>query len=130
MKVSRLAVVTAFCIGVFSAPGYAQQAQDRTLESLHAALNLSASQEDSWRNFAQAYTPNPQEIDQRRNAAQNMASLTGPQRVDASVSMAENDVAELKRRGGALKDLYAKLSPQQQSVFDRETLPPAPQAQN
>lgn len=127
MNASRLAVATAFCIGIFSAHGYAQGVQDRTLDSLHTALNLSASQEDSWRNFTQAYTPDPQEIDKRRNAARNMATLTGPQRVDLSIGMAEDDLAQLKRRGGALKDFYGILSPQQQIVFDRETLP-APQA--
>jgi hypothetical protein len=127
MKASRLAVATAFCIGIFSAGAYAQQAHDGTLASLHAALNLTASQQDSWHNFEQAYTPDPQEMNKRRDAAQRMSTLTAPQRVDLSVSMAEDDLAGLKRRGGALKDLYGVLSPQQQSVFDRETLPP-PQA--
>ena len=127
MKASRLAVATAFCIGIFSAGGYAQTAHDGTLASLHAALNLTASQEDSWRNFEQAYTPDPQEINKRRDAAQKMATLTAPQRVDLAVDMAEGDLAELKRRGGTMKALYGVLSPQQQSVFDRETLPP-PQA--
>jgi len=76
MKASRLAVATAFCIGIFSASGYAQVAHDGTLASLHAALNLTASQEDSWHNFEQAYTPDPQEINKRRDAAKNMATLT------------------------------------------------------
>ena len=127
MKASRLAVAAAFCIGIFAADGYAQVAQDGSLASLHAALNLTASQQDSWRSFEQAYTPDPQEITKRRNAAQNMATLTAPQRVDLSINMAEDDLAGLKRRGATLKDLYGVLSPQQQSVFDRETLPP-PQA--
>lgn len=122
MKISRLAIAAALFIGIFAAAGYAQ-AQDRGLESLHSALNLTASQESVWRNFEQAYTPNPQEMDKRRKAAQNMASLTAPQRMDFSIDMAEGDLAELKRRGGALKDLYGALSPQQRSVFDRETLP-------
>jgi protein CpxP len=127
MKASKLAVATAFCIGIFSASGYAQVAHDGTLTSLHAALNLTASQEDSWHNFEQAYTPDPQEINKRRDAAKNIATLTGPQRVDLSIGMAEDDLAGLKHRGGALKDFYGVLSPQQQSIFDRETLPP-PQA--
>jgi protein CpxP len=124
MKASRLAVATAFYVGIFAVDGYSQVAQDRTLESLHAALNLTASQEDNWRNFEKAYTPDPQEIDKRRDAANKIATLTAPQRMDLSVDMAEGDLAELKRRGGALKDFYGALSPQQQSIFDRETLPP------
>ena len=83
--------------------------------------------EDSWRNFEQAYTPDPQEINKRMDAAKNMATLTAPQRIDVAIDMAGGDLAELKRRGGAMKDLYGVLSPQQQSVFDRETIPP-PQA--
>jgi hypothetical protein len=124
MKAFRLVLATAFCVGVFSACGYAQVAQDGPLESLHAALQLSASQEDSWRSFEQAYTPDTQEMDKRRDAAKNMASLTAPQRMDFSIGMAEDDLAALKRRGGTLKELYGALSPQQQSIFDRETLPP------
>ena len=124
MKPSNLAVATAFCVGIFAAHGFAQAPQNRTLESLHAALNLTPSQEDTWRNFAQTYTPNPQEIEKRRNVAQNMVTLTAPQRIDLSIGMAESDLAELKRKGGALKDLYNVLSPQQRTVFDRETLPP------
>jgi protein CpxP len=125
MKASRLAVVTAFCVGIFSVGAYAQVAHDGTLASLHAALNLTASQEDSWRNFAQAYTPDQQEMVKRMDAAKNMATLTAPQRIDLSIDMAEGDLAELKRRGGALKDFYGVLSPQQRVVFDRETMPPA-----
>jgi protein CpxP len=124
MKFSQLAVATAFCIGLFAPHGYSQEAQSRRLESLHAALNLTASQEGSWRSFEQAYMPNPQEMDKRRNAAQNMATLTAPQRIDLSIGIAEGDLAELKRRGAVLKDFYAGLSPQQRIVFDRETLPP------
>jgi hypothetical protein len=123
MKPSRLAVAATFCIGISSAGAEAQMAHDGTLASLHAALNLTASQEDSWRNFEQAYTPDPQEINKRMDAARNMATLTGPQRVDVATDMAEGDLAELKRRGAALKDLYGILSPQQQTVFNRETLP-------
>jgi protein CpxP len=124
MKAFTLAIATVLYVGAFAPDGYSQVAQDRTLESLHAALNLTASQEDSWRNFEKAYTPDPQEIEKRRNAAQNMATLTAPQRMDLSIDMAEGDLAELKRRGGTLKDLYGALSPQQRSIFDRETLPP------
>ena len=124
MKASRLAVAAAFCIAVLAAPGYAQMAHDGTLESLHAALQLTASQEDSWRNFAQAYTPDTQDMNRRRGAGENMATLIAPRRIDLSIDMAEADLAALKRRGGALKDLYSALSPQQQTIFDRETLPP------
>ena len=127
MKASRVAVATAFCIGIFSATGYAQGTHDGSLASVHAALNLTAAQEDSWRNFEQAYTPDPQDINKRMAAAKNMATLTAPQRIDAAIDMAGGDLAELKRRGEAMKDLYGVLSPQQQSVFDRETMPP-PQA--
>ena len=127
MKASRLAVATAFCVGIFAADGYAQTAHDGTLASVRAALNLTASQEDSWRNFEQAYTPDPKDINKRMDAVRNMATLAAPQRMDLAIGMAEGDLADLKRRGAAMKDLYGVLSPQQQGVFDRETMPP-PQA--
>jgi hypothetical protein len=53
-----------------------------------------------------------------------MPGLTGPQRMDLAIGMAEENLAGMRRRGDALKIFYSGLSPKQQKVFDRDTLPP------
>jgi hypothetical protein len=52
-----------------------------------------------------------------------MARMTAPQRVDMALEMQQADLAAQQRRGAALKAFYATLNPQQQQIFDRETLP-------
>jgi hypothetical protein len=49
--------------------------------------------------------------------------MTGPQRVDFAISLAKADLAGLERRADALKKFYAALTPDQQHIFDQDTLP-------
>jgi protein CpxP len=93
------------------------------LAGLHAALNLSPSQETAWRSFAAASTPSADQEARERAAQSMMATLRSPQRVDLSVSAAEADLQTLRERGAALKVFYADLTPAQQAIFDRRTLP-------
>jgi hypothetical protein len=53
-----------------------------------------------------------------------MGSLRAPQRFDLSIQMMRSDLEATERRANALKAFYATLSPDQQAIFDRETLPP------
>ncbi|HEY0267309.1 MAG TPA: Spy/CpxP family protein refolding chaperone [Rhizomicrobium sp.] len=93
-------------------------------DRLHGALHLTPGQEDSWKTFQQAYAIAPDEIARRRGASAALATLSAPQRVDQSNSLMKADLDAQEKRGAALKAFYANLSPQQQGIFDRETLPP------
>jgi protein CpxP len=116
-------------------PPYSQNPYDQTAEGppdqsagpdlagLHAALQLTPAQDPAWRAFAAASTPDPQQEARERSAQSMMATLRSPQRVDLSISAAEADLQTLRERGAALKAFYAVLSPSQQAVFDRRTLP-------
>lgn len=97
-------------------------AQPPVMESLHDALQLRPEQEDSWRIFQHANAVDQQEAARRHNAAQQLYTLTAPKRVDLSVDLMKADLDALERRGAALKAFYATLSPQQQDIFDRETM--------
>ena len=68
----------------------------------------------------------PAETARQRNTAAMMPTLNGPRRVDLSIAAMQADLEALKRRGAALKVFYATLSPEQQAIFDRETLPRQP----
>ena len=107
-------------------PAQAQPMGQTFMEHLHSDLRLNPAQEALWSTFQQAYRIAPDEIARERDADARMPSLTGPQRADLAVDMAEQDLAGLRRRDAALKVFYAALSPQQQQIFDRDTLPPGP----
>ena len=93
------------------------------IANLHAALRLTAGQEAAWRTFVAASQPDAQQQARERSAQQMLPGLTAPQRVDLSLAAMEADIDTLRERGRALKAFYATLTPAQQKVFDRETVP-------
>lgn len=119
----RFLSAAALCglLAVTTAQAQPQQ-PDQGFNQLHRALNLAPQQEDGWRAFQQSYAMDPAAMTRQRDAANAMARMTAPQRVDQSIGMMRDDLDALQRRGAALKAFYAILSPQQQRVFDRETL--------
>ena len=94
------------------------------LQRLHSDLHLSPSQEGAWSTYQQSLQIDSSDYARQRDAQARMAGMTGPQRMDLAISMAEQNLAGMRRRGDALKAFYATLSPEQQKTFDRETLPP------
>jgi len=101
-----------------------EQGQDTSVDDLRSALRLRPDQERAWQAFDQASRPDPQEEDRQRNAFERMGSLRAPQRFDLSIQMMRAELEATERRANALKSFYATLSPEQQAIFDRETLPP------
>jgi periplasmic protein CpxP/Spy len=93
------------------------------LATLHAALKITAGQEGAWRDFVAASSPDAQQQARERSAQQMLPGLTAPQRVDLSIAAMEADLDSFRARGRALKAFYATLTPAQQRVFDRQTLP-------
>jgi protein CpxP len=125
MKIARLTSISAFSVFLFAAGAQAQTPPPSPqLQQLHDALNLRPDQDAAWRDYVRSTAVDPQETAQRRDGAQRMADLTAPQRVDLSVQMMKLDLASLQRRGAALKNFYASLTPEQQATFDRETMRP------
>lgn len=96
--------------------------QQRDLARLHAALHITAAQEGAWRAFVAANGPDPQAQARERSAQAMLPTLTAPQRVDLSIAAMQADLDTLRQRGAALKAFYATLTPDQQRIFDRETL--------
>jgi len=103
--------------------GPADQSGGPDLSGLHDALQLTPDQAAAWRTFAAASTPSADQEARERAAQSMMATLRSPQRVDLSISAAEADLQTLRERGAALKTFYAVLTPAQQAIFDRRTLP-------
>jgi hypothetical protein len=82
---------------------HAQTVQSWMFERLHAALGLSAAQENGWMTFEQAYAIDPQIMAKRGDAAAKMPTLTAPQRIDLSISLMKADLESLGTRSTALK---------------------------
>jgi hypothetical protein len=98
-------------------------AQGPNLQGLHDALHLNPNQEPAWQSFQAASQPDPQQQARSRAAQSMLPHLTSPQRVDLSIAAMEADLRTMQARGAALKAFYATLSPGQQQIFDRQTLP-------
>ena len=120
---SRNSVVALLAGLALAAAAPAALAQGPNLQNLHDALHLNTSQEPAWQAFAAASRPDPQQAARARAAESMLPHLTAPQRVDLSIAAMEADLQTMKERGAALKSFYATLSPGQQQIFDRETLP-------
>jgi hypothetical protein len=129
MNFPKTVMASAFLLLMAAGPVAAQppgQADDPSQWSnrLHSALRLRPDQEGAWRNFEQASMPNDQEDARRQDTFQRMGQLRAPQRMDLSIQMMRSDLQEMERRGEALKAFYGTLSPDQQAIFDRETMRP------
>ena len=110
---------------LWAAPGMAQQITNNPMDGLHQALNLSPAQENAWRTYrAQVSAPN-QAQDRRRSAQRLFPTLNAVQRMDLVEAEMKQDLIDLDRQSRALKAFYATLTPEQQRIFDKRTLPPA-----
>ena len=68
----------------------------------------------------------PNQAQDRRRAAQRLfPTINAVQRMDLVEAEMKQDLLDLDRQAQALKAFYATLSPEQQRVFDKRTLPPA-----
>ena len=121
---TKLPLALALILSV-TTPLAAQPAQPPSLEQLHDALRIRPDQEQAWRSFELASRPDEREDARRQSAFQRMGAMRSPQRMDLSIQMMRADLDQMERQASALKALYATLSPDQQEIFDRETLPPA-----
>ena len=129
MTFYRISAVALLAGLALAAAAPAALAQGSDLKSLHDALHLNAVQEPAWQSFEAASQPDPQQTARSRAAQTLLPHLTSPQRVELSIAAIEADMQTLRSRGAALKTFYATLSPGQQQIFDRETLPDQEQEQ-
>jgi len=124
MNFPKPVMALAFTL-LMAAPAAAQPGDPSQWSNrLHAALRIRPDQEQAWQNFQQSSTPSAQEDARRQDAYARMGQLRAPQRIDLSIQMMRSDLQDMERRGDALKAFYATLSPDQQAIFDRETMRP------
>jgi len=98
-------------------------AQGPDLTSLHDALHLTPVQEVAWRNYRLAIAPDPAAQARHASAQSMMNTLPTPRRIDLIEAEMAADAEAMHRQGQAVKTFYAALTPQQQQIFDHQTLP-------
>jgi hypothetical protein len=86
-------------------------------------MNLRADQEPAWHNYTAAVTANSQGAARRQATQQMLPKLPTPRRVALIDATMEQDLADLHRQGAAVVDFYNHLTPDQQAIFDKETVP-------
>jgi periplasmic protein CpxP/Spy len=116
-------------LGLFAGLAFATAAQSQgqqapNLSALHDALHLKAGQESAWSAYKASVSPSPAAQQRRRAAAMLFPTISAPRRIDLVTAAMQGDLDDLRRQGDALKTFYATLSPEQQHVFDAQTLPP------
>ncbi|THD51945.1 Spy/CpxP family protein refolding chaperone [Phenylobacterium sp.] len=90
---------------------------------LHDDLRLTDDQEPDWRAYTRAVAPSPDMLARHRAASELIPLVPTPRRIALiEATMAQDDL-DFKRQGAAVNAFYAKLTPDQQKAFDRDTLP-------
>ena len=116
----RLTIV-GMCLWLGMAAGAAAQDAPARLAELHDALHLSTVQEPAWRDYSAAIAADPQ-AQARRDATQRLLpALHTPRRLALLEAAMARDLADFRRQAEAVKAFYARLTPGQQQIFDRQT---------
>lgn len=87
---------------------------------LKAKLKITPAQEGAWSTFTASMQPAANRPP--RPNREEMAKLTTPERIDRMQAMKTERDARMSQRAGATKAFYAALSPEQQKVFDANTM--------
>ena len=86
---------------------------------LRDKLNLSASQQSAWNLYVAAMTPTGNWQRPDRAEWQN---LSVPERMEKQLAMMKEREARLSSRLAATKTFYATLSPEQQKIFNENSM--------
>lgn len=107
--------------------GKMQERMAKRMAELKAKLNLNAAQLPAWDNFVAAMQP-PADMAQRMSREnrdekrKEMLAMTTPQRIDHMNAMKAQRDAHMAARNDATLALYIALTPEQQKVFDDNTM--------
>ena len=92
---------------------------------LSAVLHLRPDQQAAYARYKANAQPSPDQINQRRAAAQGLASVPTPARLDRIAMLLRLQMDMFQRNADATRAFYSQLSPDQQRTFDQVTAPPS-----
>lgn len=131
-----LALGASFSAAAHSGPGsdahphggrMAQHAMPgQSLQQLKDRLKLTPAQEGAWSAYTAALQTRPAHAGAHAQSHQELMALSTPERIARMKTLRAQHQAEMNafmdRRGEATQTFYAALSPEQQKVFDAETV--------
>lgn len=88
--------------------------------ALHDKLKLNAEQEKAWSDYLAVADKNINSWKPLSRA--DLEKMTAPERMQAMLDRMNTHEKELTEQLAALKTFYAKLTPEQQKIFDRESI--------
>ena len=89
------------------------------LETLHAQLNLSASQDAAWQSFVQTMQKPGHPVHLDRAAFEKM---TTPERLDQMQTMRQQRDAHMQKHAEATRVFYGQLTAEQKVIFDAQSM--------
>jgi hypothetical protein len=117
-------MILGFCVCLAMVSGaVGQTTTAQRLERLHDSLNLNASQEDAWRSYTAAVESNGGAVARHQATQQLLPQLKTPRRIALYDATMAQDMADFRRQGEAIVAFYNRLTPDQQAIFDKQTLP-------
>lgn len=106
-------------------PAKMQAMRDQRHAALKAQLKLTPEQEAAWTTFSTQAGPVGKMMPARTDTIE-MAKLTTPERLDKMKTFHAEHIAQMtaamEKRADAVKTFYAVLTPEQQKVFDTNTM--------
>ena len=106
-------------------PAKVQAWSDKRNAAFKAKLKLTAAQESAWTTYTAAMKP-PADLIAKRSDFAELAKLSTPERIDKMKALRTQHLSDMNaamdKRGEATKAFYATLTPEQQKVFDTNTM--------
>lgn len=107
-------------------PAKMQAKMDKHHAALKAELKLTAAQEPAWTAFLESHKSPAGMKGQPPAAMPDLAKLTTPERLDKMKELRAQRMSEMTaamdKRAEATKAFYAVLTPEQQKVFDAQSM--------
>jgi hypothetical protein len=120
-------LIAGLCLGLLSAQAQGASAQEQSpaaqLGVLHDALHLTPEQEVAWRDYVASLQPDPQIAARHRATEQLMPQVPTPRRIALIEATMAADAEQMHRQGQAVIAFYNRLNPDQQRLFDVQSLP-------
>ena len=106
-------------------PAKMQARMDKHHEQLKAKLKVTAAQEAAWTTYVAAMKP-PASMMTRSSEWADIAKLPTPERIVKMKTLRNQRMTEMiatmDKHGDATKTLYVTLTPEQQKVFDAQSM--------
>jgi hypothetical protein len=119
-------LVTGLCLTLtLAGAAAAQQTASSQQSKLHDDLRLTSGQESAWREYLKAIDDHG-ELQARRQAAdQLLPQIPTPRRLALMDATMADELADFRHQRAAVEAFYSRLTPDQQRIFDRDTVPQA-----